>query len=836
MANEVKVDISIEEQQALAALVKLIKGINKVDDAVENLGKNKGFLSQQDLIFGATKKVEKLKKSSKDLESQWFATAKGFLAARGIEIAIQAVSQAFRESFQQAREFSKAVAEINTLLPKNGKITNELKEELLGLGQSFATGPQEQAKAYYQIISSGAAQGAEAVEILAQANLLATGGLADITGSVSIITDILNVYGKENITAAEAADSLFQTVKLGKTTISELNSSLGQVLPSAQKLGVGLDEVGAALATMTTQGLTTSERTTQLNALFTALFRNSGDAAEKFGDKVGEAFSLKALRDKKLPLFLEDLQKATGGNEIILQKLLGRTEAVRAIFALTGQQTGKLTKNIEEFTKKAGAAADASKIVKDNLDFQLERAGKNTIAYGQAVLDNIEKPLLAALKAFNSLTGEISNKDPFKNVRNLNQAQENLVALTRQLEGARSAEGTFFSLFTADIGETEEKIERLRKKIAELSEVEPLVLAPDERGQGDPFANLITGKENYVTVSASQQAAITEDERKENEKRIAIDNAAQEQKEKNAAEARVKRQEAAASALKERIAQEKKAIEALAQLEMQQRIVDEETRLAAREFDDAEEEATFVALEEKLGRESAIKLQAAENIANTEVEIKKSQLDTEKALLSQKIKNEEAAAKRQKGILDELLSAEKVFNKSKAQGQRDTLNLIAGAMGSHNTTIFRAAQAAAVATATIDGVSAVQSALADFMFPANLAIAAIVGGISAANIANIVSTKPPAKAEGGFISPSLSQVGDQTAIRVNGDEFVANRSQQRNIINNVANGQLSGGGAGVAESINNLAMQLASQPIIISVDSKEIARATREGVTQGIAI
>ena len=47
-----------------------------------------------------------------------------------------------------------------------------------------------------------------------------------------------------------------------KTTVDELASSMGKIIPTANNLGVSVDQLGAAYAIMTSKGISTAESTT----------------------------------------------------------------------------------------------------------------------------------------------------------------------------------------------------------------------------------------------------------------------------------------------------------------------------------------------------------------------------------------------------------------------------------------------------------------------------------------------------------------------------------------------------------------------------------------------
>lgn len=252
------------------------------------------------------------------------------------------------KSTRAAVDFQIAFTEINTLLPKTAKLTKQNADALRGMADEFGTSATTQAKSFYQIVSAGITDTTKATKLLTAANKLAIGGVSDVQSSINVLTDLINVYGAENVTAKEAADSLFTTVRLGKTTMTDLATSIGAVIPIAKNSGISIDVMNAALATLTVQGLSTSENVTQLRSLFNAVAKKS--------KTLGAGFDLAALKAKGLSKFLFDLNKKAGGSSSALFELLGRSEAVQAVLRLTGDQFGRLNKNIDQFTTKAGAA------------------------------------------------------------------------------------------------------------------------------------------------------------------------------------------------------------------------------------------------------------------------------------------------------------------------------------------------------------------------------------------------------------------------------------------------------------------------------------------------
>lgn len=341
------------------------------------------------------------KSTGKVIKSNIAGALTGSLVKLGAVFAGFAV---IRELTNQAKEFGVALGEIRTITQGLGIDNEELKNNLIDVSAQFGTTPQEQAKSFYQIISAGITNVVDANELLIVANKLAIGGLTTTQGAIDLLTSTINAFGKENITSQRAADVLFGTVRLGKTRIEELQSSLGQILPTAASLGVSLEEVNGALAQLTLKGVSTSEAVTQLNAVFTAILKKQ-ETAKTLGPEVAEAFSLQALQSKKLTKFLKELNKALGGSETKLVKLLGRAEGARAILSLASDNFVGLKDKIDQLGNSAGAADQAFKEMTKTVQFKLNVAASTASAIFLKLGDDLSGPLSDALIVVNSQLG-----------------------------------------------------------------------------------------------------------------------------------------------------------------------------------------------------------------------------------------------------------------------------------------------------------------------------------------------------------------------------------------------------------------------------------------------
>ena len=820
MANEVSVEITVEERQALRALTKLTRNVDKLGDEASSAGKQVDGLSRKLSSAGAVA----------------VGAFGAGLALKGLA-SLQAV---MGDVVDEAIAFDKAIREVNTLLPKSEKLTGNLVNEIKNLGSEFATTDAEQAKSFYQIVSAGAAEGADAVELLRRANELSLGGLSDVGSSINVLTDILNVYGQENISAAEASDALFQTVKLGKTTISQLSSSIGQVIPSAARLNVGLDEVGAALATMTTQGLTTSERVTQLNSLFSALFKKSGDAGKLFGEKVGNAFSLTALRTKGLNTFLQDLITATGGSEETLQKLLGRTEAVRAVFALTGDQTQRFTSNLDQFTKKAGAATDAANEMKASLEFRRDKVVKDIKEIGDSIFDFMLPHLESTVRGLRQVGREINKTFDGSKSESVEDLTMKIMELNKELSSMEKINGKPVSDGRAR--EIENEVQQLNNKIQALTTVNALRIKVVELNKELSSMAEINGRPVFARRA------------KEIENEVAqLNNKIQALKAINTIRSDEFRKFSGGAGLGEKVepVKEEKPKEAAGLSPAQQAEIDNARRVNA--------EITMINQERDLAEEERqLRIKEAQGLANEEDFIKLNDIEAQKISIRANaelektalIKNsrerelaEQKLAAKTELDLEKLQTKQIIAEKKRRKAQEDAIQqaklstarnfLGAGIALAKEGSV--AQKGLMIADATISTYAAATKALAAPPGPPwSVALASSIVALGLANVAKIAGVGfQNGGVVGGFNGSSVGP--DNTIAQVRTGEMILNSSQQRNLFDQINSGELRGENSSVERLSNSIEM-IASQPIVVQVDNKEIARAVRDAGRDGFRV
>lgn len=282
-------------------------------------------------------------------------TAAKSMAALGAALA---VTGGIAAGIRGAHQYADAIAEVSTLVDTAAVDVGHLKDQVLELAAAQNQSELTVARGLYQALSAGVSDANDALELTAQASKLAVAGVAEVSDTVDLLTTVLNAYSLQAGEAANVSDVLFSTVQLGKTTVPELSAALGRVLPIANQVGVSFEEVAAAVATLTLNGLSTAEAVTQVRAVLNALLRNA-DAVDEAMQAVGGSFSTADIRAHGLVEALQTIQTASGGTAEGMLALLGEVEAVGGASGLLANDAERLRETLDSLRDSAGSTEQA---------------------------------------------------------------------------------------------------------------------------------------------------------------------------------------------------------------------------------------------------------------------------------------------------------------------------------------------------------------------------------------------------------------------------------------------------------------------------------------------
>jgi len=264
------------------------------------------------------------------------------------------------KSLADFSSFDRGMREVWTLLPNmSEEAFGSMQKDVLEFSKKMKVLPEDTIPALYQAISAGVPK-ENVFDFLTIAQKAAKGGVTELETAVDGISSVMNAYGAEVIGATVVSDLMFTAVKNGKTSFSEMSSSLFQVIPTAASLGVEFGNVTAALATMTAQGTPTSVATNQLRAMFTELSKSGSGAAKKFEELSGKTFKKFISEGGNVQGALQVMEKESNKLNVSISDLFSSSEAGAAALAVTGKGAESFTKNLNDMEKAAGATETAN--------------------------------------------------------------------------------------------------------------------------------------------------------------------------------------------------------------------------------------------------------------------------------------------------------------------------------------------------------------------------------------------------------------------------------------------------------------------------------------------
>jgi TP901 family phage tail tape measure protein len=403
----------------------------------------KGKVNQFDTSIAKSDKTLKGMSGTAAGLGKLMLTGLGFFAAFK---AVSSFTKAIGDSIDMAADLEKSMANVATLVDTTVVNMDELTESVLDMTSEVLKSSEDLSAGLYQVFSAGITDSAEAMEVLRVSAIAATAGLSDTRTSVDAITTVLNAYGLEASRATDVSDLLFQTVKLGKTTFSELANAIGTVISPAAAVGVELDELFATLATLTKGGIDTRTATTALRATLLSVLKPT-DQAKKKARELGIEWNAQALKAKGLIAFLGELREKTQGNAEDITAIVPNVRALNAVLATVGKQWEELINIQGQFVDRAGSTQEAfskqadtfvSKVLRMELAIdRLQTALGNLIlpvitAPIEDLADNLELLLDAfkGLRAFFDIGFKGKDSEFFKTM------EENLVKLAESRKKA----------------------------------------------------------------------------------------------------------------------------------------------------------------------------------------------------------------------------------------------------------------------------------------------------------------------------------------------------------------------------------------------------------------
>lgn len=321
-------------------------------------------------------------------------------------------------SVKGASDFTDGMAKMSTLFDTTQTSVSDLSKEFLELSNKTGISATQLAEAGYQALSAG--QSVDQVAgFVETASKLSKAGFTDTTTAVDVLTTALNAYGEKAGTAEEISNKLVRTQNLGKTTVDELASSMGKIIPTASAMNVNIDNLTSGYVSLTKQGIATAEATTYMNSMLNELGDSGTDLGGILKEKTGKSFQQLMDEGYSLADVLQITKDYADENGIAYNELWGSAEAGKAGLAILNggvEEFNDTVDTMKDKTDDVGQALEKLNTPSAKISKSLNRVKNSGIQLGTSllvaltpVIDKVASAIEKLTTWFNGLSPVIQN-------------------------------------------------------------------------------------------------------------------------------------------------------------------------------------------------------------------------------------------------------------------------------------------------------------------------------------------------------------------------------------------------------------------------------------------
>jgi len=313
-------------------------------------------------------------------------------------------------SAKMGLDFEASMAKVSTISDDTQVPLGDLRKAILKLSSDTGIAATDIADNVYDAISAGQST-ADAVNFVTNSTKLAKSGFAEAGQSLDLLTTILNSYGLKSSEVNKVSDILVQTQNKGKVTVGELSDSMGKIIPTANAVGVNLEQVASGYAIMTSKGIKAAESTTYMAGMLNEMSKSGSLANKTIKASTGKTFPELIKSGKSVGDILNSMNVYAKKNGKSLTDMFGSAEAGKAALVLSGNQGKDFNEMLKSMGEATGETDKAFEKVNNTAGMKLTKSLnslKNAgIKMGDALAPIVEKISGAIQKLadkFNALT------------------------------------------------------------------------------------------------------------------------------------------------------------------------------------------------------------------------------------------------------------------------------------------------------------------------------------------------------------------------------------------------------------------------------------------------
>ena len=327
-------------------------------------------------------------------------------AMMGMAAAATAVAAGLTLSAKNAIEFEKGMSNVSTLVDTSTESMKDMGNAVLGISKRTPVLTTDLTSALYDVRSAGVSAG-DAMNVLERSAQLGVSGLGTTAEAVDLVTSSLNAFKLEGAEADKVYGYVFNTVKSGKTTITQLAQGFGAVAGTVANANIELPEYLSAVAALTTTGMPAAQAHTQIKAAISGVTRDSKELRAVLDKLNAKSFKDLVRQKGGMVNAFKAISQQVDGNDAAILKLFGSTEAYNAVIQLSGELNESFTATLEDMKNGTHNLSEAFEKQKatTTAQFQLLKNNFNALSVqvGSALLPAINKVLGAVVQFIDAI-------------------------------------------------------------------------------------------------------------------------------------------------------------------------------------------------------------------------------------------------------------------------------------------------------------------------------------------------------------------------------------------------------------------------------------------------
>lgn len=369
--------------------------------------------------------------------------AAGNLIADLVKTASSQLMNLAQSAIQTGSLYETSLAKVGTIADLGKLSIQQLGDQITATSNSMGIAATDIAEATYQAISAGQ-DTANAVAFAGQAAKLAAAGFTSTTSAVDILTTALNAYDLSADQADHVSDVLLTTQNLGKTSVDELSSSMGRVIPLAAAYNVSVENLSSGLAVMTANGIATAEATTYTKSMLNELGDTGSTVGKILQAETGKSFAQLNSEGKSLGDVLQILYDNVDGDSTAFAGLWSSVEAGTGALSLASGGADKFNGVLAQMVDSAGATDTAYQTMTDTFQHSMESlqttAENLSIDLFEAMEPGLKEAANWGTDCLNTLTSALNEGGPAAMLDAASGILENLTAgIVQQIPGLASS-------------------------------------------------------------------------------------------------------------------------------------------------------------------------------------------------------------------------------------------------------------------------------------------------------------------------------------------------------------------------------------------------------------